>query len=135
MGRTKQNPTCMSSIQVVSRILYLVSVTSLEQFHRYRQTICIKGLAIRATPVIPDMRVAFFWSLTSSHTVQVEIDRDKIEEPGRCPRCVCASVELEVRLTYLSRRHDLYDPGTSKSQTLQVKLHPMLFIQETYVFF
>ncbi|KAF8128562.1 MCM2/3/5 family-domain-containing protein [Boletus edulis] len=54
--------------------------------------ICIKGLVIRATPVIPDMKVAFFRCLTCSHTVQVEIDRGKIEEPGRCPRDVCASV-------------------------------------------
>ncbi|KAG6816290.1 hypothetical protein H0H87_007233 [Tephrocybe sp. NHM501043] len=40
--------------------------------------VCIKGLVIRATPVIPDMKV--------------EIDRGKIEEPARCPRDVCASV-------------------------------------------
>ncbi|KAF8624729.1 hypothetical protein AX17_007060 [Amanita inopinata Kibby_2008] len=53
---------------------------------------CIKGLVIRATPVIPDMKVAFFRCLTCSHTVQVEIDRGKIEEPARCPRDVCGSV-------------------------------------------
>ncbi|KAG2749579.1 nucleic acid-binding protein [Suillus brevipes Sb2] len=44
--------------------------------------ISIKGLVIRATPVIPDMKVAFFRCLTCSHTVQVEIDRGKIEEPA-----------------------------------------------------
>lgn len=38
------------------------------------------------------MKVAFFRCLTCSHTVQVEIDRGKIEEPARCPRDVCASV-------------------------------------------
>ncbi|TFK29479.1 cell division control protein 54 [Coprinopsis marcescibilis] len=54
--------------------------------------VSIKGLVIRATPVIPDMKVAFFRCLTCQHTVQVEIDRGKIEEPGRCPRDVCASV-------------------------------------------
>jgi len=54
--------------------------------------VCIKGLVIRATPVIPDMKVAFFRCLTCSHTVQVEIDRGKIEEPAKCPRDVCASV-------------------------------------------
>ncbi|KAG2007180.1 ATP dependent DNA helicase [Coprinopsis cinerea AmutBmut pab1-1] len=54
--------------------------------------VCIKGLVIRATPVIPDMKVAFFRCLTCQHTVQVEIDRGKIEEPSRCPRDVCASV-------------------------------------------
>ncbi|CAA7268765.1 unnamed protein product [Cyclocybe aegerita] len=54
--------------------------------------VAVKGLVIRATPVIPDMKVAFFRCLTCSHTVQVEIDRGKIEEPNRCPRDVCASV-------------------------------------------
>lgn len=54
--------------------------------------ISIKGLVIRATPVIPDMKVAFFRCLTCSHTVQVEIDRGKIEEPARCPRDVCGTV-------------------------------------------
>lgn len=54
--------------------------------------VCIKGLVIRATPVIPDMKVAFFRCLTCNHTVQVEIDRGKIDEPQRCPRDVCASV-------------------------------------------
>ncbi|KAA1471935.1 MCM-domain-containing protein [Dentipellis sp. KUC8613] len=53
--------------------------------------VCIKGLVIRATPVIPDMKVAFFRCLTCNHTVQVEIDRGKIDEPARCPRDVCAT--------------------------------------------
>ena len=47
---------------------------------------------IRATPVIPDMKVAFFRCLTCNHTVQVEIERGKIDEPARCPRDVCATV-------------------------------------------
>ncbi|KAI0342406.1 MCM-domain-containing protein [Trametopsis cervina] len=54
--------------------------------------VCIKGLVIRATPVIPDMKVAFFRCLNCNHTVQVEIDRGKIDEPQRCPRDVCESV-------------------------------------------
>ncbi|GBE83543.1 DNA replication licensing factor mcm4 [Sparassis crispa] len=54
--------------------------------------VCIKGLVIRATPVIPDMKVAFFRCLKCNHTVQVEIDRGKIDEPSHCPRDVCASV-------------------------------------------
>ncbi|KIK52094.1 hypothetical protein GYMLUDRAFT_374163 [Collybiopsis luxurians FD-317 M1] len=54
--------------------------------------VCIKGLVIRATPVIPDMKVAFFRCLTCSHTIQVEISRGRIAEPSRCPRDVCASI-------------------------------------------
>ena len=53
--------------------------------------VCIKGLVIRATPVIPDMKVAFFRCLTCNHTVQVEIERGRIDEPARCPRDVCGT--------------------------------------------
>ncbi|KAF8323769.1 MCM-domain-containing protein [Clavulina sp. PMI_390] len=53
---------------------------------------CIKGLVIRATPVIPDMKTAFFRCLTCSHTMQVGIDRGRISEPSACPREVCGSV-------------------------------------------
>jgi DNA replication licensing factor MCM4 len=37
------------------------------------------------------MKVAFFRCLTCNHTVQVEIDRGKIDEPAVCTRDVCAS--------------------------------------------
>ncbi|KAI0080394.1 MCM-domain-containing protein [Panus rudis PR-1116 ss-1] len=54
--------------------------------------VCIKGLVIRATPVIPDMKVAFFRCLQCNHTQQVEIDRGKIDEPARCSRDVCGAI-------------------------------------------
>jgi len=38
------------------------------------------------------MKVAFFRCLTCQHTVQVEIDRGKIEEPARCSRDVCGTL-------------------------------------------
>ncbi|KIJ37049.1 hypothetical protein M422DRAFT_178459 [Sphaerobolus stellatus SS14] len=53
--------------------------------------VTIMGLVIRATPIIPDMKTAFFRCLTCSHTVQVEIDRGRIAEPQRCPRDLCRS--------------------------------------------
>jgi DNA replication licensing factor MCM4 len=70
--------------------------------------VSIKGLVIRATPVIPDMKegmrtirprlhhqltrdVAFFRCQVCNHTVKVDIDRGKIAEPTRCPRRVCNS--------------------------------------------
>ena len=37
--------------------------------------VTVEGLVIRATPIIPDMKMAFFRCLNCSHTVQVEIDR------------------------------------------------------------
>ncbi|PLW28451.1 hypothetical protein PCANC_25109 [Puccinia coronata f. sp. avenae] len=51
--------------------------------------VAIKGLVIRATPVIPDMKLAFFRCLSCGHVTTVEIDRGKIAEPLRCPREVC----------------------------------------------
>ncbi|KAF8336954.1 MCM-domain-containing protein [Cantharellus anzutake] len=56
--------------------------------------VSIKGLVIRATPVIPDMKQAFFRCLTCLHTMQVEIDRGRISEPQACPRDVCAAVGM-----------------------------------------
>lgn len=38
------------------------------------------------------MKVAFFRCSTCSHTIQIEIDRGKIEEPSRCPRDVCNTI-------------------------------------------
>ncbi|KAK5137987.1 hypothetical protein LTR08_005784 [Meristemomyces frigidus] len=51
--------------------------------------VSVKGLVIRTTPVIPDMKDAFFRCSVCHHTVKVDIDRGKIAEPTRCPREVC----------------------------------------------
>jgi len=53
--------------------------------------ISIKGLVIRTTPIIPDMKDAFFRCQVCNHTVKVDIDRGKIAEPTECPRPVCKS--------------------------------------------
>lgn len=52
----------------------------------------IRGLVIRATPVIPDMKQAFFRCLACNHTLNVELDRGRIAEPDRCPREVCNQI-------------------------------------------
>lgn len=51
--------------------------------------VSIKGLVIRTTPIIPDMKEAFFRCEVCHHGVQVDIDRGKIAEPTICPRDVC----------------------------------------------
>ncbi|CEP64126.1 MCM DNA helicase complex subunit MCM4 LALA0_S10e03026g [Lachancea lanzarotensis] len=51
--------------------------------------ISVKGLVLRSTPIIPDMKVAFFKCNICDHTVVVEIDRGVIQEPARCPRVAC----------------------------------------------
>lgn len=51
--------------------------------------VSVKGLTLRSTPIIPDMKVAFFKCNMCGHTVGVEIDRGVISEPTKCPREVC----------------------------------------------
>lgn len=53
--------------------------------------VSIKGLVIRTTPVIPDMKDAFFRCNVCNHSVNVGLDRGKIREPTECPRTMCAS--------------------------------------------
>ncbi|KAF2818359.1 MCM-domain-containing protein [Ophiobolus disseminans] len=53
--------------------------------------VSVKGLVIRTTPIIPDMKDAFFKCSVCQHTVRVDIDRGKITEPTKCPRPVCES--------------------------------------------
>lgn len=51
--------------------------------------VSVKGIVIRSTSIIPDMKVAFFKCNACGHTVAVEIDRGVISEPTKCPRDVC----------------------------------------------
>ena len=51
--------------------------------------VTVRGLVIRVSPIIPDMKVAFFRCLVCNHTVTRDIDRGRINEPQRCPRDVC----------------------------------------------
>lgn len=51
--------------------------------------ICVKGLVIRATPVIPDMKDAFFRCNVCNHSINVGLDRGQIREPTVCPRPIC----------------------------------------------
>ena len=53
--------------------------------------VSVKGLVIRTTPVIPDMKEAFFKCTVCNHATLVSIDRGKIAEPVKCPRQACQS--------------------------------------------
>ncbi|RDA88200.1 hypothetical protein CP532_6790 [Ophiocordyceps camponoti-leonardi (nom. inval.)] len=53
--------------------------------------VCIKGLVIRTTPVIPDMKDAFFRCNVCNHSVNVGVVQGKIREPTQCPRQICES--------------------------------------------
>jgi DNA replication licensing factor MCM4 len=53
--------------------------------------VSVKGLVIRTTPIIPDMKMAFFKCSVCGHSVHVALDRGKIAEPTVCPRKSCES--------------------------------------------
>lgn len=53
--------------------------------------VCVKGLVIRTTPVIPDMKEAFFRCNVCNHSTQVGLERGRIREPSECPRQICQS--------------------------------------------
>lgn len=55
------------------------------------RVVSVKGLVIRTTPVIPDMKDAFFQCSVCNTTVVVEINKGKIAEPTMCPREACQS--------------------------------------------
>ncbi|CAK7273839.1 MCM DNA helicase complex subunit [Sporothrix epigloea] len=81
----------------VSRTVYIVRPFGLDKSTNLRELnpsdmdrlISIKGLVIRTTPVIPDMKDAFFKCQTCNHSVTVSLDRGKIREPTECPRPAC----------------------------------------------
>ncbi|KAH6610489.1 cell division control 54 [Trichoderma cornu-damae] len=83
----------------VAASLYVVRPFGLDKLTNLRdlnpsdmdRLVSIKGLVIRTTPVIPDMKDAFFRCNVCNHSVNVGLDRGKIREPTECPRTMCAS--------------------------------------------
>ncbi|KAK9447482.1 MCM2/3/5 family-domain-containing protein [Limtongia smithiae] len=51
----------------------------------------VKGLVLRSTPIIPDMKSSFFKCAVCSHIVIVDVDRGVVNEPTTCPRLACKS--------------------------------------------
>ncbi|KAI8832047.1 hypothetical protein BC829DRAFT_494347 [Chytridium lagenaria] len=60
------------------------------------QLVTIKGLMIRCSPVIPDLKEAFFRCAVCDQTATADIDRGRIIEPTLCPRDECKSKNTMV---------------------------------------
>lgn len=75
--------------------------------------ISVKGLVLRSTPIIPDMKVAFFKCNICDHTTVVEIDRGVIQEPARCPRVAC---NQQNSMTLIHNRCSFADKQVIKLQ-------------------
>jgi DNA replication licensing factor MCM4 len=90
--QTSLEEKVMDTVYVV-RPYHLDKTTNLRDLNPsdMDRLISIKGLVIRTTPVIPDMKDAFFKCSVCNHSVNVSLDRGKIEEPTVCPRPHCES--------------------------------------------
>ncbi|KAI5285544.1 hypothetical protein KEM54_000488 [Ascosphaera aggregata] len=75
--------------------------------------ICIKGLVIRTTPIIPDMKEAFFRCEACGYSLRVDIDRGKIAEPTKCPRRLC---ETKNSMQLIHNRSTFADKQVVKLQ-------------------
>ena len=49
--------------------------------------VSIKGMVIRTTSMIPDLRRAYFQCESCGEGVDVEVDRGRVEEPNACGGC------------------------------------------------
>ncbi|KAI0998622.1 DNA replication licensing factor [Podosphaera aphanis] len=95
----EQEPEMLDLCQEVQKRSYRVRPFGLDKTVNMRdlnpsdvdKIIAIKGLVIRTTPIIPDMKDAFFRCQVCNHTVKVDIDRGRIAEPTKCPRPICDS--------------------------------------------
>lgn len=59
--------------------------------------VAIRGLIIRVSNIMPDMRVAFFACTNCGHTMTVENVRGRISEPKKCPRDGChANLTMDI---------------------------------------
>ena len=47
----------------------------------------VRGMVVRTSPIIPDLKVAFFQCTICGHNEQITIDRGRIDEPTSCPTC------------------------------------------------
>ncbi|KAL2756317.1 hypothetical protein ACRALDRAFT_2042464 [Sodiomyces alcalophilus JCM 7366] len=94
----RPQPDQPSLEDTVSQMIYMVRPFGLDKITNLRdlnpsdmdRLITIKGFVIRTTPVIPDMKDAFFRCNVCNHSVNVGLDRGKIREPTECPRPLCA---------------------------------------------
>lgn len=77
------------------------------------KVVSIKGLVIRTTPIIPDMKTAFFRCEVCKHSIYVDIERGKIQEPTRCPREVCNTPNA---MQIVHNRSDFADKQIMKLQ-------------------
>nr|KAJ3421249.1 hypothetical protein HK105_004111 [Polyrhizophydium stewartii] len=63
------------------------------------QLVTVKGLVIRTSPVLPDMKIAFFRCTSCGSSVEVENDRGQVKEPTVCAFNEC-KLKNSMRLVH-----------------------------------
>lgn len=68
--------------------------------------ISVSGLVLRSTPIIPDMKTAYFKCWMCDYAVVVQIDRGTIQEPTTCPDCAAKNTMVleHVRSTFADKQ-------------------------------
>ena len=96
-------PTNMQRIQVRTfGLMKFERMRDLEPTH-IDQLLCIKGMVIRCSVVIPELKQAFFRCFICSEYVEALIDRGRIDEPSSCPKCMTlGSMEMIHNRSYFS---------------------------------
>jgi DNA replication licensing factor MCM4 len=51
------------------------------------QLVSLRGMIIRVTSIIPELKSAYFECAMCRHAEQVFVERGRVEEPGTCARC------------------------------------------------
>mmetsp|Transcript_3349 Transcript_3349/g.5162 ORF Transcript_3349/g.5162 Transcript_3349/m.5162 type:complete len:773 (-) Transcript_3349:26-2344(-) len=65
--------------------------------------IAIRGIVIRSSDIVPDMRIADFKCVQCGYHERISVERGKIEEPNTCSRCLAKySFELVHNLSSFS---------------------------------
>ena len=70
------------------------------------QLVCLSGMVTRTTAIIPDMRRCFFRCSNCAATVEVDVDRGRVEDPAGCEACRSrASMEIvHNRSTFIDKQ-------------------------------
>ena len=96
------------------------------------QLISIAGMVIRLSPLIPEMREAFFQCTVCGNSAVVEIDRGRIVEPTLCRNC-----NTNHAFTLIHNRSQFSDkqmvklqesPGNGEFKELNIKYFISFFI-------
>lgn len=70
------------------------------------QLIVIKGLVIRSSPILPDMRIAYFKCSSCNSSTTIESFKGKIQEPSTCSHChtKCTMTLIHNRCQYSDKQ-------------------------------